>query len=270
MEEKLLNIKNHVFKARDFLLDLIFPIECLGCTQEGSFLCSSCFKQLTINQSQICPGCKKENKYGDLCIDCQDKFELDGVWVAGDYNNETIQKLIKNLKYRFAYDISITLGNYLSLFLKNMLNQSQQYRITQLNQSQIWRSIDKAKKTPRPFFDFHNNLVIPVPLSKKRLRWRGFNQAESLARVVAEKFGLDLNSNNLIRIKHKKAQAKLNELQRKDNIKGCFSWQGYNLEKRNIILIDDVTTTVSTLDECARILKQNNAGDIWGLVIARG
>ena len=74
----------------------------------------------------------------------------------------------------------------------------------------------------------------------------------------------------LIRIKHKKPQAKLDEAQRQENIKNCFAWVGKKLTGQPIILIDDVTTTGSTLNECAKILKQNGAGEVWGLVVAKG
>lgn len=82
---------------------------------------------------------------------------------------------------------------------------------------------------------------------------------------------LDWNEDreNLIRIKYKKPQAKLKAKDRRENIQGSFAWRGAKLKKRNIILIDDITTTGSTLEECARILKQNGAKEVWGLVIAK-
>ena len=118
--------------------------------------------------------------------------------------------------------------------------------------------------------NFNGNLVVPVPLSRKRRRWRGFNQAELLARAVAQNYGLTLDSNNLIRIKHKKPQAKLNEIHRLANVKECFAWRGGDLNKKNIILVDDVVTTGATLNECAKVLKAAGAGQVWGLVVAKG
>ena len=59
-------------------------------------------------------------------------------------------------------------------------------------------------------------------------------------------------------------------MERKKNITDCFAWQGKNLQNKNILLIDDVVTTGSTLNECAKVLKQNGAGKIYGLVIAKG
>ena len=112
--------------------------------------------------------------------------------------------------------------------------------------------------------------ALPISLHKKRKRWRGFNQAEIIARELKNYFDIDMSTEKLIRIKHKKAQAKLGEEERKNNIKNCFGWQGDRLNKRNIILVDDVVTTGSTLNECAKVLKENGAGEVWGLVVAKG
>jgi predicted amidophosphoribosyltransferase len=71
-------------------------------------------------------------------------------------------------------------------------------------------------------------------------------------------------------VKHRPPQAKLGAENRKKNIQGCFAWRGKNLKNTKIILLDDVATTCSTLEECAKILKQADAQEIWGLVIARG
>lgn len=111
--------------------------------------------------------------------------------------------------------------------------------------------------------------LIPIPLSKKRLRWRGFNQAELLARELAAAFAYPLNQ-DLKRIKHAWPQADLNGAERLNNIADSFAWTGTSLGGRTIILIDDVATTGATLNEAARILKTAGAGAIYGLVLAKG
>jgi len=118
--------------------------------------------------------------------------------------------------------------------------------------------------------NFSQSLIMPVPLHKKRLRWRGFNQSELLAKGIKKYFNLDLRLDELIRTKHKKPQTKLSGRKRKENVKGCFFWKGDWLDGKNIILVDDVITTGSTLNECAKVLKENGAGEVWGLVVARG
>jgi len=264
----IVSFLNHARSLRDFILNLLFPIECFGCGKENEWLCGQCFKKIPFNSSNYCLNCKKINKYGEFCPDCSPNYYLDGVWVAGNYDNKIIVKLIKNLKYYYAKNLAIVLGNYLSLFLQNILNKNRLTNID-LRGSEIWRQFNRAKQSPLIILNFSKTIVIPVPLHKKRQLIRGFNQAEKLAQAIHGNFNLKIN-NNLIRIKHKKAQAKLSEKARKENIKNCFAYTGENLINKNILLIDDVVTTGATLNECARVLKENNAKEVWGLVVAKG
>ncbi|MFA4833950.1 MAG: ComF family protein [Patescibacteria group bacterium] len=259
---------NHVLSSRDFILDLIFPIECLGCGQEGVWLCKKCFRQLPLQSEQYCLNCKKPNEFGQFCQNCAPAYALDGVWIAGNYENKIIASLIKNLKYHFAKDLAEILGEFLILFLRNLINKgliSQTDLGGQISQEKI----EKIKNTPEIIFDFKNCLLIPVPLHPKRERWRGFNQTKAIASTVAIHFNLEL-STGLIRLKHRPPQAKLSEEKRRQNIRECFAWQENNLINRHVILVDDVVTTGSTLEECAKILKQAGASEVWGLVAAKG
>ncbi|MBU4347283.1 ComF family protein [Patescibacteria group bacterium] len=242
------NIINHANKLRDFVLDILFPIECAGCGSEGEWLCHKCFGKIKFKQEQYCLHCKKENKFGRFCPDCRQLYSLDGVLIAGDYDNRLIAKLIKNLKYNFVRDIAGDLGKFLILFLQNLNSES---------------GFGGAVLAG-------GNLIIPVPLHNKRRRWRGFNQAELIAREVSGYFKLELSVDKLIRIKYKKPQIKLSEAERKSNIIGCFGWRGENLNGRDVVLIDDIVTTGATLNECAKVLKQNGAGKVWGLAAAKG
>ena len=236
---------NHVLKIRDFIFSLIFPTTCLNCGQEGSWLCSNCNAQLKFLPFQSCFGCKIRNT-GEFCPICQPNYYLEGILIAGNYDDKLLNNLIKQLKYNFTKDVAKILGDY----LVNFLQQNNPPILKIQNISSI--------------------SIIPVPLHSRRERWRGFNQAEEIASVVASRLQLPLVKNTLIRIKHRQAQAKLNEAERQENVKACFSWRGDNLQQKNILLIDDVATTGATLNECAKILKQNGASQVWGLVAAKG
>lgn len=256
-------------KLKALFFDLIFPIECINCGQEGIWLCEKCFRQLAFKSNQYCLHCKQKNTYGQFCKKCQPHYFLNGIWIAGDYENKIIADLIKNLKYKFIQDIAQILGNYMALFLRDLLNKHRLVNID-LKNGPTWRKFNTLTKSPNILLEFNQSLIMPVPLHKKRRQWRGFNQAEAIAKILSEHFNIQINLNNLVRVKHKKPQAKLGEADRHDNIKNCFAWQGNNLYGRHIILVDDVTTTGSTLNECAKILKNNGAGEIWGLVAAKG
>ena len=114
---------NRAKTLRDFILNLIFPIECLGCSRPDHYLCDNCYKKLKINKKSYCLHCYQKNKFGEFCVKCKNKFLLNGVWIAGDYEQKLLTSLIKSLKYNFNKNIDLYLGNYLSLFLKNMLNK---------------------------------------------------------------------------------------------------------------------------------------------------
>jgi ComF family protein len=245
---KINNLANHASKLRDFVLDILFPVECAGCGREGEWLCLTCFNKIKFKNYQYCLHCKKENEFGRFCPGCRPFYNLDGVLIAGDYDNRLIAKLIKNLKYNFVRDVAEDLGKFLILFLQNLNSESGFGEVVLAG----------------------GNLIIPVPLHNKRRRWRGFNQAELIAREVSGYFKLELSADKLIRIKYKTPQIKLSEAERKSNIIGCFGWRGENLNGRDVVLIDDIVTTGATLNECAKVLKQNGAGKVWGLAAAKG
>jgi len=247
--------------VRDFILDLIFPIECLGCGQEGTWLCLKCIKKLNFKPFNSCFSCKRKNFFGEFCPNCRSNFYLDGIWIAGDYDNPILSELIKKLKYHFVENIAAILGDFISRYLQTVIK---------CEMVGVKSNLNNLKITGHPFIDKNNTLIIPIPLHKKRKRWRGFNQAQNLAEVIASNFGLMKDVKNLIRIKNNKPQVSLKEKERQKNIFGCFAWQGQNLKGQTIILVDDITTTGSTLNECAKILKASGAQEVWGLVAAKG
>ena len=269
MKNNITQLINHARKLRDLFLDFIFPIECLKCGREGFWLCKKCFRELNFSKSQHCLLCGKENKFGEFCHGCKNNYNLDGVWIAGDYEDEVIANLIKKFKYSLIKDIGGYLGEFLILFLRDLINRNR-IGLIDLDGGLDYRKFKQTIECSDILFNFSQNMIMPIPLHSRKKLWRGFNQAEILARIVADFFNSELFINKLIKIKKSKPQAKLNKLQRKINIKGCFAWRGNSLAGRNIILVDDVATTGSTLNECAKVLKENGAGKVWGLVVANG
>lgn len=259
-------VQRNVQNVWAFFLDLVFPVECLGCGHEGKWLCSNCLKNIKLNSRQYCLECKTTTKFGQFCAADKDKYALNGVWIAADYDEPVIAKMVKSFKYSFIKSLGNDLAEILIMFLKNLLGKE----LTMKQAEKTKEQIGQLDELPSVIADFKKCLLIPVPLSTKRKRWRGFNQAEILARTLSINLNLEVNSQNLIRIKHKKPQAKLGEAERKINVTDCFSWQGEPLTGRNVILIDDVVTTGATLNECAKVLKQAGASQVWALVVAKG
>jgi len=262
MRLSLKKIMDHATRGRDFILDVIFPISCLNCGQPDNWLCRECARQLKFIPNQSCLSCNTQTKFGEFCAHCSGTYRLNGVWTAGDYENEIVASLIKNLKYKFIKDISEILGAYTSLFLSNLVKRHAL--------SSQGHSPDRTAKLPDIFLEFKNSLIIPVPLHKNRLKWRGFNQANAIADIIALKLKLGIDDKNLVRVINTRPQAKLGEARRKKNIENSFRWQGQNLKNKNVILFDDVATTGATMNECAKILKAAGAGEVWGLAAAKG
>ena len=201
-----------------------------------------------------CFSCRKEGEY--LCQDCQGFLEISGyhqnyqtqnlknLYFAVGYQNP----LIKNLIQRFKYDPFIKdLGETLSFL--------------------IIAHFQMLDNKPN-FSDF---VLIPVPLEKARLKWRGFNQAEEIAKELSKFLNIPLLPDCLIKTKKTIPQVELSDESRRENIKGTFvCGKNEKIRGKAILLVDDVYTTGSTMEECARVLKEAGAKEIIGVVVARG
>ena len=248
MTERFFYIKKLSFSLYKHILDILFPIECVNCRLPGAWLCSACAGRLCFNQKSYCLHCYRPRPLGKFCEKAAVGFSLEGIIIAGDYKNEVLKNLIKTYKYQSIKNLSALLFEYLSAYLeKNGLRRA-------------WLARSARE----------NALIIPVPLHKKRQALRGYNQAGIIAERLSKKYHLELNQNNLKRKKNNRPQAKLKGRQRLANLRDNFVWTGGNLNNRPVIIFDDITTTGTTLNECARALKRSGAGRIWGMVIAKG
>lgn len=122
------------------------------------------------------------------------------------------------------------------------------------------------------FIDYHQEtlpeLIIPVPLHPERLASRGYNQAQELARPLARRFQIPIDTHSCRRIKATSPQTKLEKRQRRRNIKGAFSVSD-QLVADHVALVDDVVTTGSTLSELARVLKKQGVKRVDAWAVAR-
>lgn len=244
MEEKLLA------KLKDFLLDIFFPPFCLNCQKEGSLLCEDCQALIPIESWVYCPVCQKRTLNFRTHKNCQRKTELKGLLWAVSYENILVKKIIHQFKYEpFVKDLSRIISQLITAH----------FLLVEFFET------EKSKLKPEDF------ILIPVPLHKKRLKWRGFNQAREIAFWLSQFLEIPLMDDLLIKIKKTQPQVELAVEERKENIEGAF-WVK-NPEKilqKKILLLDDVFTSGSTLEEGARLLKEAGAKEIWGLVAARG
>lgn len=230
------------------ILDFLFPKTCLSCGKFGSYFCPECTKE--IKQTElVCPFCERPSLGGVVHSVCKRKFGLDGLWSLGIYEG-TLRIAIQKLKYRWVSEVA-----------KDLIDKTIEYWA---KNSPIL--LDKIKKDQGKSW-----IVAAVPLHKTRQRWRGFNQSELLAKLFAKKLGLKYE-NTLKRIRNTTPQMKLHASERKRNIRNAFSLfltANYQLKTTNLLLVDDVWTTGSTLKECCYTLKRGGAKCVWALTIAR-
>jgi ComF family protein len=114
------------------------------------------------------------------------------------------------------------------------------------------------------------DLIVPVPLHRKRLRNRGFNQAVLLGDLFSSSWGIPMERHNLRRIRWTEPQINLSAIDRRENVKGAFSIHNEAaIRNRRVLIVDDVFTTGSTVEECARALKSSGALDVSVLTVAR-
>ena len=121
-------------------------------------------------------------------------------------------------------------------------------------------------------FKIINNydVIIPVPVSKKRFKQRGYNQAELVARQIAKVLDKSLVTNCLYKSKNIVAQSTLNKEQREENIKGVYEIKNKdNLRNKKILLIDDIYTTGSTVNECCKVLEEAKPNKIGVMTLAK-
>lgn len=234
---------NVMEKIKEILLNILFPKFCFSCGREGNYLCEDCKALLEISQYQycLCQHPKRVDERGK-CPKCQRK-KLSGLYFALDYKNPLIKNLVQKFKYKpFVRELAKPLASLIITHFQLSDNKP----------------------------NFSNFILIPIPLSKKRLRWRGFNQAEELAKELSKFLKIPLILNSLIKIKEAPPQVELAAEERRENIKGVFSCQNRNgISGKKILLVDDIYTTGSTIEEAATKLLEAGAKEVWGVVVAR-
>lgn len=237
-------------QIKPFLLDLTFPKFCLGCEKEGTYLCTDCIHLLEISENNYCL-CQKPfrlppnpDSINGKCKNCQDK-KLSGLYFALSYKNKLAQKLIRSFKYEpYIKDLAKTLA---SLLIEHFIK-------TNKNTEKIWE----------------NSVLIPIPLDKNKLKIRGYNQSEELAKELGKIIKIPIENDILMKNKSTKPQMELKKEEREKNLQNVFEVKNFaRVANKKIFLVDDVYTTGSTMQECARILKNSGAKQVWGITLAR-
>lgn len=231
-------------------LELVYPKHCLICHQilnHGShaWLCEKCHDNNPMLTMTLCKKCGQplnsvEERY---CFDCHRTRhyfnEGRALWVYEGH----IKERIKDMKYSHKTYYGEVFGALMADYFKAHLN---------------WQ-ID---------------VVISVPIHRKKLIKRGFNQADLIAKHFAKKADLEYRPEVILRSKFSKPQKALTDIERKDNVMNAFAYgetiPKYDIIDKSILIIDDIYTTGSTVDGIAKVLKAVGAREIYCLTVAIG
>ena len=234
----MVSVLPRLSKIGGIALDFIFPKKCVNCGREGSFICPSCQNVLPHLLPPYCTKCGRPNSVKGLCAQCTEwNVSIDGIRAPFEFDG-TICKAVYELKYNNIRAVAPLLARLLHEFI-----------------------------TENPL---SGDVLIPVPLHGKRIKERGYNQSGLLAQELGKLTGLPVNEGCLLRNRATTSQTKTkNVYERRRNVESAFTCCSDELKNKQVLLIDDVTTSGSTFDACARALKESGVKSVWGLALAR-
>jgi competence protein ComFC len=236
----------------------------------GSYICTNCFTYIKFHEAGICIGCQRPAIGGITHPVCKNKYSPDGVFSSLVYTG-----VVKKLVYKFKYNPNLTdLKTTLTdLFYEGLIQKEAFYKVNTLD-----------------------SVLIPIPLFKGKLRKRGYNQSEILAKSLNGKLDLKV-INCLERVRDTKTQVGLKKEEREANIKGAFRIKhkfeylnskletnskvqnsnsqkisdfGFRASGLQVFLIDDVVTSGATLKEAAKVLKKAGVEKVYCITLAHG
>lgn len=232
---------------------LLYPPFCTVCarpTALGEHLCEECDAEATRlcwRAPALCPGCSRPfwgaPPLPEVCAECERARPAFDCVVAP----RRFAGVVREVVHQFKYDGKRHLRRVVGAWMQEGL-------------------LDGRLGNPPP------EVLVPVPLHWWKRRLRGFNQAELLARELADSNGLHLLG-ALKRVRRTVTQTHLAKEERRSNVRGAFAARrGYRrqIEDRHVLLVDDVLTTGATLDACARVLLESGAASVRALAAARG
>jgi len=225
------------------LISLFYPTQCSNCQRyikdfKYLYVCANCFLSIKKLTGNVCSICSKpiDSVFADKCLEClQYEKRFTKVKQAGIYDG-ALKELIHLLKFYGKRKVADLLFKFI---IENI--ESNYF---------LWPDV-----------------IVPVPLSKKVLGERGFNQTEIIGKKIAKYFDKSF-SNVIKKVKETLPQNKLSREERLKNLKNAFSTD-FSFKNKKVLLIDDVYTTGATMNEITKIILNNGATEVRGVAIAR-
>lgn len=227
----------------EWLTGILFPRRCPVCGEivepAGRLICPSCLKRLSFVRSPVCKRCGKEiaNAAAEYCADCAGRSRSFEYGVALLNYDETARRSMARIKYENKRE-------YLDFYGAAM-----------------------ARRYEKTIRRMNAGALVPVPVHASRFRERGFNQAGLLAEIVGKRLGIPTAPKMLVRDKRTLPQKSLSAAERLRNLSGAFRAEEPVRGLDSVLLIDDIYTTGSTIEACARALRDAGIRRVYFAVI---
>lgn len=228
---------------KDTILNILFPRRCPVCggivRPAGSLICPPCFQELSFVKSPVCKKCGKEiaDETMEYCEDC--------------------------MSYRHAFEYGLALVNYDETARKSMVQIKYKNKREYLD----FYGAAIAVRYEHTIRRMEVDALVPVPVHRSRRRKRGFNQAEVLADIIGEKLNLPVEAGMLIRTRKTLPQKELTASERLKNLSGAFRAGTIPKGVKAVLLVDDIYTTGSTVEACARVLRDAGVERVYVAVV---
>lgn len=215
------------------LISFIAPHNCIVCDLEGTLLCHSCMYAELPDTPGRCYRCHKLSPRQAVCKDCRKSVSLRHVWVSTDYD-----EIPKRLIHKFKFERAAAASQSIAVKIDHTLPDLPPYTI-----------------------------ICHIPTARQRIRRRGYDQAEEIAKALAKIRGYRHKA--LLYRTGKSRQVGSGRKDRLKQLEGAFKLKTFDLKGANVLLIDDITTTGATLEAAAKVLKKSETKTIDAAVFAQ-
>ena len=215
---------------------MIFPPVCGGCGKAGSRWCAECRQRLQILNGTLCEVCGLPQDTEGICNTCRadrPRFHALRAWAVFE---DPVRKALHKLKYRRDVGLGDALAAQMAGYVREL--------------------------------NWDMDMIVPIPLGRQRYKERGYNQVGMIAKPLALALGVEFAPKALARRKETQSQVGLSKEERQRNVEGAFL-AGAGVNGKNILVLDDVATTGSTLSSSAGALFASGAKNVYALTVAR-